>query len=65
MKKNQVCAPSLSIVLNNPNTFKGRKLAVILTEKSNFSLVTHLEKLIKKEGGILEIIAPKILDFKE
>lgn len=64
MKKNQVCAPSLSIVLNNPNTFKGRKLAVILTEKSNFSLVTYLEKLIKKEGGILEIIAPKILDFK-
>lgn len=64
-KKNQACAPSLSIVLNNPNTFKGRKLAVILTEKSNFSLVNHLEKLIKKEGGILEIIAPKILDFKK
>lgn len=50
--------------MNNPNTFKGRKLALILTEKSNFSLATHLEKLIKKEGGILEIIAPKILDFK-
>lgn len=63
-KKNQAHAPSLSIVLNNPNTFKGRKLGVILTEKSNFSLVAHLEKMIKKEGGQLEIIAPKILDFK-
>lgn len=63
-KKIQAHASSLSIVLNNPNTFKGRKLGVILSEKSNFSLVNHLEKLIKKEGGILEIIAPKILDFK-
>lgn len=63
-KKNQARAPSLSILLNTPNTFKDRKLGVILTEKSNFSLVAHLEKMIKKEGGQLEIIAPKILDFK-
>ena len=64
-KKNQTHAPSLSILLNNPNTFKGRKLGVILTEKSNFTLITHLKKMIKKEGGQLEIIAPKILDFKQ
>jgi catalase len=63
-KKKQSRAPSLSIVLNPPNTFKGRKLAVILTEKSNLSLAANLEKFIKKEGGFLEIIAPKILDFK-
>lgn len=63
-KTNQSCAPSLSIFLNSPNTFKGRKLGVILTERSNFSLAANLEKLIKKEGGQLEIIAPKILYFK-
>ena len=63
-RKNQTCTPSLSIFLNNPNTFKGRKLGVILTERSNFSLTANLKKLIKKEGGQLEIIAPKILYFK-
>ena len=63
-KKNQLHAPSLSLLLNQPNTFKGRKLGIILTEKSNFHLAGHLETLTKKQGGIIEIIAPKILNFK-
>ncbi|TLY48373.1 MAG: catalase [Gammaproteobacteria bacterium] len=64
-KKNQLYAPSLSLLLNQPNTFKGRKLGLILTEKSNFHLAGYLEKLAKKQGGIIEIITPKILNFKD
>ena len=64
-KKNQLHAPSLSLLLNQPNTFKGRKLGIILTEKSNFQLASYLERLTKKQGGVIEIIAPKILNFKD
>lgn len=64
-KKNQLYAPSLSLLLNQPNTFKGRKLGIILTEKSNFRLSGYLERLAKKQGGVIEIIAPKILNFKD
>lgn len=63
-KKNIKPAPSLSILLNNPNTFEGRKLAIILTENGNFSLVKQLKKIIKQEGAVLDIITPKILGFK-
>ncbi len=64
-KKNQLHAPSLSLLLNQPNTFKGRKLGIILTEKNNFHLAGyHLEKLAKKQVGVIEIIAPKILNLK-
>lgn len=64
-KKNQIHAPSLSLLLNQPNTFKGRKLGIILSEKSNFHLAGYLERLAKKQGGVTEIIAPKILNFKD
>ncbi len=64
-KKNQLHAPSLSLLLNQPNTFKGRKLGIILTEKSNFHLAEQLERLAKKQGGVIEIIAPKMLNFKD
>ncbi|OJA00604.1 catalase HPII, partial [Rickettsiella grylli] len=63
-KKNPLHAPSLSILLNNPNTFKGRKLGIILTEKSHFSLLTHLEKATKKAGGTVDLIAPTLSHFK-
>lgn len=63
-KKNQLHAPSLSLLLNQPKTFKGRKLGIILTEKSIFYLAGHLESLVKKQGGSIEIIAPKIHHFK-
>lgn len=63
-KKNIKPASSLSILLNNPNTFEGRKLAIILTENGDFSLVKQLKKIVKQEGAVLDIITPKILGFK-
>ncbi|MFM2322569.1 MAG: Catalase [Pseudomonadota bacterium] len=63
-KKNIKPLSSLSILLNSPNTFEGRKLAIILTENGDFSLVKSLKKLVKQEGAILDIITPKILGFK-
>ena len=63
-KKNLKPLASLSILLNSPNTFEGRKLAIILTENGDFSLVKHLKKLVKQKGAVLDIITPKILGFK-
>lgn len=53
-------APSLSILANNPNTFKGRKLGVVVTENIEIKLLVGLKKAVEKEMAVLEIIAPKI-----
>ena len=51
---------ALSILKNGPNSFKGRKLGILLTDGSSAKMVAALTKSIESVGGVWEIIAPKI-----
>ncbi len=51
---------SLSIVLNGPKSFDGRKLGILLTDGADAKLFSSLASKIEKLGGVVEVIAPKI-----
>jgi catalase len=51
---------ALSIILNGPQTFQGRKLGVLMTDDADANLFKALKKALKKEGATLEVIAPQI-----
>lgn len=51
---------ALSIALNPPKTFAGRKVGALVTEGSDLSLLEALKQALEAEGAMLEIIAPTI-----
>jgi catalase len=51
---------ALSIILNGPNNFKGRKLGVLVTEAVDMPVLKSLQSAAKKEGALVEIIALKV-----
>lgn len=59
---NKALKPSsaLSIMLNGPNDFKGRKLGVLLTDGADAKLFNDLKAAVQAAKAQLEIIAPEI-----
>lgn len=55
-------APSdrLSIVKNGPDSFKGRKLGILLTDGADAKILAALLKAVESEGAVYEVVAPKI-----
>ncbi|HET7412853.1 MAG TPA: catalase HPII, partial [Pararhizobium sp.] len=53
-------SPKLSIVLNGPDSFKGRKLGVLVTDGADIGLVKALKSAIESEGAMVEFVAPMI-----
>ena len=51
---------ALSILLNGPKSFEGRKLGILLTDGADAKTFTSLVAKIEKLGGVVEVIAPKI-----
>lgn len=51
---------ALSILKNSTQTFKGRKLGVLLTEEADASVFAALQSAFKTEGAQIEIIAPTV-----
>ncbi len=51
---------ALSIVLNGPKTFKGRKVGALVTDGVDKRILDALRKGLEKEGAMLEIIAPAV-----
>lgn len=51
---------ALSIVLNGPGTFAGRKVGALLTDGADAALLTALQKALDKEGATLEVVAPTV-----
>jgi len=51
---------ALSIILNGPESFAGRKVGALVTDGVDGALVDALKKQLEKEGAMLEIIAPTI-----
>jgi catalase len=51
---------ALSIVRNGPQTFKGRKLGVLVTDGADAKLLEALEKSAAAAGAMVELVAPKV-----
>lgn len=51
---------ALSIVKNGPDSFKGRKVGVLVSDGCDGRLVAKLESVLTKEGAMMEIVAPKV-----
>ena len=53
-------SPALSILLNGPDSFKGRKVGALVTDGVKIDILKSLEAALKAEGALLEIVAPKV-----
>jgi catalase len=53
-------SPALSIQLNGPKSFKGRKVGALLTDGVDIKLFQSLKSALDEEGALLEIVAPKV-----
>jgi catalase len=55
---------ALSIIRNGPESFKGRKLGILVTDGTDAALLEALQQAVKAEGGTVELVAPKIGGIK-
>jgi catalase len=53
-------SPTLSIILNGPKRFQGRKLGVLVTDGVDSASLEALTSALQDEGALIEIVAPKI-----
>ena len=53
-------SPKLSILLNGPDSFKGRKIGILLTDGVDGALLASLKAAITAEGAMFEIVAPMV-----
>jgi catalase len=53
-------SPALSIIENGPKRFEGRKLGILVSDGFDAAIMAALQKALKKEGAVFEIIAPKV-----
>ncbi len=53
-------SPALSIIENGPKSFAGRKLGVLVGDGADGKLLLALQTAAKKEGAMIELIAPKV-----
>ncbi|MFP7571045.1 catalase [Marivita sp. S2033] len=55
---------ALSILKNGPDSFKGRKLGILVTDGIDGDLLASLQRAVKDVGGMVEIVAPTIGGIK-
>jgi catalase len=53
-------SPPLSIQLNGPDSFKGRKVGALVSDGVDATLLKALRKALEKEGAMLKLIAPMV-----
>jgi len=53
-------SPALSIQLNGPASFKGRKVGALVTDGVDSAIVRALYTALEEEGALLEIVAPHV-----
>jgi catalase len=51
---------ALSVAMNGPKTFAGRKVGLLVTEGTDINVFESLKAAIEKEGAVAEVIAPVI-----
>jgi catalase len=53
-------SPALSIVLNGPTTFEGRKIGALVTDGTDAELLSALREAATAEGALVELVAPQV-----
>lgn len=53
-------SPKLSILRNGPDSFRGRRIGVLVTEAANAEMFAALKQAVADEGATLAVIAPTI-----
>lgn len=53
-------SPKLSILLNGPDSFEGRKLGALVTDGVDIETVRALFSALEAEGAVMEIVAPNV-----
>ncbi|RNI22926.1 catalase [Flexivirga caeni] len=53
-------SPALSMLRNQPQTFAGRKLGIVLTDGSDAAVLAALRDQVEAAHGTVEIVAPKV-----
>jgi catalase len=51
---------ALSILLNGPTSFKGRRVGALVTDGVDARMLGALRKATKKEGAVLKLVAPRV-----
>jgi len=59
-----VLSPALSIIENGPNSFKGRKIGILVANGSDRKIIEAIRQAANKEGAMVELISPKIGGFE-
>ncbi|MCX7363841.1 MAG: catalase [Alphaproteobacteria bacterium] len=57
-------SPALSLVAKAPAIVKGRTVAVLVTDGSDAKAVGAVQRAVKKEGGTVKLVAPRIGELK-
>jgi len=53
-------SPPLSMLLNPPKSFAGRKVGALISDGVDAELLADLKKALEKEGATLELVAPMV-----
>ncbi|MEQ8348414.1 MAG: catalase [Sneathiellaceae bacterium] len=53
-------SPALSILLNGPDSFKGRKIGALVSDGADAGLLKALKTALEREGAELALIAPTV-----
>jgi catalase len=64
-RKDLLQSDKLSILKNGPDSFKGRKMGVLMTDGADADLFEALQKEVMDKGAMLEVVAPMIGGVKD
>ncbi len=64
VRDNLAPSPALSIIKNGPESFKGRKIGVLVATGTDADIVQALRQAAKKEGAMVELVAPMVGGFE-
>ena len=53
-------SPALSIILNGPQSFAGRKVGALVTDGADMAILKALKAALEKEGALLKLVAPMV-----
>ncbi len=53
-------SPALSIILNGPESFAGRKVGALVTDGADIGLLEALKAALTEEGAMLKLVAPMV-----
>jgi catalase len=53
-------SPALSILLNGPESFAGRKVGALVTDGADSKMLGALKSALEREGAMLKLVAPMV-----